>query len=133
MRGAIGIMRRVAEVRNQGRHHRVKNTGEKGTRGNNERVRVDDDEQYGLIEKDESRHLKFFSEAKEHTVEEVKRENGAKTTEQPRPSPLRSEKKNKRPENTFMWMSRSLGWSGSENSSARQLSTQRMELGSAPG
>ena len=36
----------------------------------------------GLNEKDESRHLKFFfSEAKEHTVEEVKTENGAKTTE----------------------------------------------------
>jgi len=64
MRGAIGIMRIVAEVRNQGRHHRVKNTGEKGTRGNNERVRVDDDEQYGLIEKDESRHLKFFFRGK---------------------------------------------------------------------
>ena len=35
----------------------------------------------GVIEKDESRHLKFFSEANEHTVEEVKRENGVRTTE----------------------------------------------------
>lgn len=93
-------------------------------------MRVDDDEQYGLIEKDQSTHLKLFSEAKEHTIEEVKRENGANTTEQSRPSPLRSEKKG--PENTFKWMSRSPGWSWRKNSSARQLSTQTMELGSAP-
>lgn len=33
MRGAIGIVRTVAEVRNQRRHHRVKNTGEKGNEG----------------------------------------------------------------------------------------------------
>jgi len=56
-------------------------------------VRVDDDEHYGLIEKDQSRHLKLFFRGKgAHYRRGQERENRAKTTEQPSPSPLRSEK-----------------------------------------
>jgi len=76
-------MRIVAEVRNQGRHHRVNNTGEKGTRANNERVRID--ERRAWMDLSKRTRVKasevFFSEAKEHTVEEVKRDNGAETAE----------------------------------------------------
>jgi hypothetical protein len=90
MRGAIGIMRIVAEVRkSEASSSREKYRKREETMNECESMMTSS---MDLSKRTSQGIWSLFSEANEHTTEEVKGENGTKTTEQPRPSPLRSEK-----------------------------------------